>query len=127
MKSTSITWALLVGSFFALLPVAHAGSTKSPSVRDVFFPYQEGTPPQPGIRPGLTIDQHNWQVAEPVLPAEILQLIQAGEFRISVQETMDLPPRAPLYQSDGRALFGRFPQWRGQAAAVPGRAALSCA
>ena len=99
MKSTIVTWALLVGSFFALLPVVHAASTKSPSVQHVFFPYQDGTPQQPGIMPGLTIDQHNWQVAEPVLPAEILRLVQAGDFRITVQETTDLPPRAPYIKA----------------------------
>lgn len=99
MKSTIVTWVLLVGNIVALLPVVHAESAKSQSIHDVFFPYQDGVPQQPGIRPGLTIDQHNWQVAEPVLPAEILQLIQAGDFRITVQETTDLPSRAPYIKA----------------------------
>jgi hypothetical protein len=43
----------------------------------------------------MTIDQHNWQVAEQLLPAEVLHLVQAGDFTISVQETTDLPARVP--------------------------------
>lgn len=45
------------------------------------------------VTPGMTIDQHNWQVAEQVLPPEILRLIQAGDFTISVQEATDFPVR----------------------------------
>ena len=46
-----------------------------------------------GLQIGMTIDQHNWQVAEHVLPPEILRPLQAGEFAITVQETTDFPPR----------------------------------
>jgi hypothetical protein len=42
---------------------------------------------------GMTIDQHNWRIAEQVLPPEILRLIQAGDFTIAVQETTDFPVR----------------------------------
>ena len=45
------------------------------------------------VTPGLTIDQQNWQVAEQVLPSEILHLLQAGDFAITVQETTDFPVR----------------------------------
>ncbi len=45
------------------------------------------------VTPGTTIDQHNWQVAEQVLPPEILRPLQAGEFVIIVQETTDFPLR----------------------------------
>jgi hypothetical protein len=53
------------------------------------------------VTPGTTIDQHNWQVAEQVLPPEILRPLQAGEFVITVQETTDFPidltaPRKPI-------------------------------
>jgi hypothetical protein len=41
----------------------------------------------------MTIGQQNWQVGEKLLPAEILQVLQAGDFRIEVQETTDLPAR----------------------------------
>jgi hypothetical protein len=46
-----------------------------------------------GITPGLTIGQQNWQVAEKVLPVELLRVLQAGDFTIAVQETTDLPAR----------------------------------
>lgn len=46
-----------------------------------------------GFQIGMTIDQHNWQVAEHVLPPEILRPLQAGEFAITVQETTDFPLR----------------------------------
>jgi hypothetical protein len=45
------------------------------------------------VTPGVTIDQHNWQIAEQVLPPELLRLIQAGDFTITVQETTDFPVR----------------------------------
>jgi len=41
----------------------------------------------------MTIDQHNWQVVQPLLPVEVLRLVQAGDFTFTVQETTDLPPR----------------------------------
>ncbi len=45
------------------------------------------------VTPGIAIDQHNWQVAEQVLPPEILRPLQAGEFVITVQETTNFPVR----------------------------------
>ena len=45
------------------------------------------------ITPGTTIDQHNWQVAEQVVAPEILRLVQAGDFAITVQDTTDFPVR----------------------------------
>jgi hypothetical protein len=47
------------------------------------------------VTPGMTIEQHNWQVAEHVLPLEILRLLQAGDFAITVQETTHFPVRQP--------------------------------
>ncbi len=76
-----------------------AGAASSESMRAVFFPYQDGQPQQPGISPGMVIDQSNWQAAEPVLLPEILRLIQAGDFRIQIQETTDLPVRAPYLEA----------------------------
>ena len=79
-------------------PIA-AQSTAQESVRSVFFPYQDGLPEQPGLAPGMTIDQNNWQAAEPVLLPEILSLVQAGEFRIQIQATTDLPVRTPYLEA----------------------------
>lgn len=58
-----------------------------------FHPYSAGAPQIEGITPGQTLDQHHWQQAEQVLPPEVLRLLQAGDFTITVQETTDLPPR----------------------------------
>jgi hypothetical protein len=38
---------------------------------------QKYTSPLEGITPGVTIDQHTWQVVEGFLPAEILHLVRA--------------------------------------------------
>jgi hypothetical protein len=59
----------------------------------VFHPYRQGLPQASGITPGMTIDQTNFQVAQEVLPPEILKYVQAGDFVITVQQTTDMPPR----------------------------------
>src|SRR5204863_867067 len=59
----------------------------------VFHPYRQGIPQVEGIRPGMTIDKTNYQVAGAVLPPEILRYLQAGDFTITVQETTDMPLR----------------------------------
>ena len=63
----------------------------------IFPTYSTATPLESTLykelHPGLTIDQHNWQVAEQALPSEILRFIQAGDFTITVQETTDFPVR----------------------------------
>jgi hypothetical protein len=46
-----------------------------------------------GISPGLRIDKTNFQVAQEVLPPEILKYLQSGDFVITVQETTDTPLR----------------------------------
>ncbi len=70
---------------------APAGENESQTILDVFHPYRQGTPHVEGITGGMHLGQANWQVAAPVLPPELLALLQAGEFTISVQETTDLP------------------------------------
>lgn len=88
-------WSLLMLGFLASTPPALAGTAASEPIRAAFYPYSDGALFQPGITPGTTISQHNWQMAEKVLPAEVLRLVQAGDFAITVQETTDLPVRAP--------------------------------
>lgn len=58
----------------------------------VFSPYQQGLPQVEGITPGMKIDKTNAQVAQEILPPEILKVVQAGDLEITVQETVDLPP-----------------------------------
>jgi hypothetical protein len=62
-------------------------------ILEVFLPYRQGPPQVEGITPGMKIDQSNWQVAEKVLPPEILKVLAAGEFTMPVQETTNAPVR----------------------------------
>ena len=94
----SIVLAIVLNAI-TFVPSVAAESTAQESVRSVFFPYQDGLPQQPGIAPGMTIDQDNWQVAEPVLLPEILDFIRAGDFRIRIQATTDLPVRTPYLEA----------------------------
>ncbi len=63
------------------------------AVQASFHPYKTGAPQHAGITAGMTLDQSNSHLAAPLLPAEVLQRLQTGEFTITVQETTDLPPR----------------------------------
>jgi hypothetical protein len=55
-----------------------------------------GRPRIPGLELGVALSQANAQLAKEVLPEEILRLLTAGDFSITIQETTDLPPR-PSY------------------------------
>ncbi len=72
--------------------VAQATLSKE-SILAEFYPYRQGSPQVEGITPGMTITASNVQVAEPVLPPEILKAIQAGDFEITIQVTTDVPIR----------------------------------
>ena len=52
-------------------------------------PYHGGFPKPPGIQPGMTISAHNWQAAQDVLPAELLERVKDGDLNIAVAETWD--------------------------------------
>jgi hypothetical protein len=78
-----------------LLPLqgwAESGSLQE-RILTAFFPYRQGPPRVEGITPGMKIDATNAQVAESVLPPEILTPLAAGDFAITVQETTNLPVR----------------------------------
>ena len=57
-----------------------------------FYPYTRGTPRVGKVGPGIQIAGGNWQIAQNLLPAEILEYVQNGDFSILVQATTDLPP-----------------------------------
>ena len=59
-----------------------------------FHPYTQGPPRIPGLDPGVTVSRANVQLAKDVLPAEVFQLVEAGDVDLLIQETTDLPPRA---------------------------------
>ncbi|MBI3302590.1 MAG: DUF1329 domain-containing protein [Deltaproteobacteria bacterium] len=78
-----------------------------------FHPYRQGSPRIPGLEPGVTLSRANAQLAREVLPAEVLQLLAAGDVEISIQETTDLPPRpsyidATLQHSQSVSLNGGY-------------------
>ncbi len=83
------------GFFLAFLL---AGASISPaSAQDArerilaeFHPYAGGIE-VPGIKPGMKLTKENAEVAKEVLPPEILKSLQAGDFEITVQETVDFP------------------------------------
>ena len=72
---------MFTSNFLFLAQPSHAGTVTPESAS------------QQTLQPGMTVDQHNWQVAEQGLPLEILRLLQAGDFSITVQETTDFHVR----------------------------------
>ena len=57
-----------------------------------FYPYGRGTPTVSDIHSGTQIAQGDWQMAQDLLPREILAAVVSGHFAISLQATTDLPP-----------------------------------
>ncbi len=57
-----------------------------------FYPYGRGTPTVSDIHSGTQIAQGNWQMAQDLLPREILAAVVSGHFAITLQATTDLPP-----------------------------------
>ena len=68
------------------------------SILSGFHPYRQGPVQVEGITPGLRIDQSNAQVAQPVLPPEILTYLQAGDFTITVQAPRICPSGRPIFR-----------------------------
>jgi len=92
MKKSHAWTVVLFGVHVSASPVL-AEPIVPESLRLAFSPYSDESPRSEGITPGVTIDQHAWQAAEQFLPAEILHLIQNGDFTLTVQKTTDLPAR----------------------------------
>ncbi|MBM4257695.1 MAG: DUF1329 domain-containing protein [Deltaproteobacteria bacterium] len=86
-------WVAIVCGTLACGQQVGAEMVVAEALRSTFYPYSQETVRYEGITPGLTIGQQNWQVAEKILPSEILKTLQAGDFTITVQETTDLPVR----------------------------------
>jgi hypothetical protein len=83
--------------FLGLLLIPSWGQAQEDGIQDgilsVFHPYRQGPPQVAGITAGMKIDQTNFQVAQEVLPPEILKYLQAGDFAITVQQTTDMSLR----------------------------------
>lgn len=56
-----------------------------------FLPYRQGSLQLPGLAPGAALSRGNWQLAENVLPPEILAAVREGGLTILLQNTSDLP------------------------------------
>ena len=86
-------WSMVLGSILAVTPLATAETAIPDVVRSAFSLPATGTLQQEQITPGLTLNHQNWQLAEQVLPVEVLRLLQAGDFTMTVQATTDFPIR----------------------------------
>jgi hypothetical protein len=113
-------WFAVLFTGLCFISTAFANAPTLDAVQGTFHPYQAGSPSSEGITPGLTIDQHNWQLAEGRLPVEVLRLVQAGDLSLTIQETTDIPPRATyiaatIEQFTGISLNGgyKIEQYRG--------------
>lgn len=86
-------WSIVLGSILAVIPLAMAETAIPEAVQSAFSLPAPGALQQERLTPGITLNQQNWQLAEQALPAEILRLLQAGDFTITVQATTDVPIR----------------------------------
>ena len=127
MKYTPLFIAVPLSLFLLFICAggyAEEGAPQEDILAD-FHPYRQGLPQVEGITPGMQIDQTNFQVAESVLPPEVLTYLQAGDFTISVRETTDMPLRQAYIQ----ATLGAFSPGgtrRGAAEELCGGPAVSC-
>ena len=93
MKSRTAWVAILLGAVVSF-PLALAEPTVPEPIHSAFYPYSIEPFRLGGITSGMTIEQHNWQVAKQFFPPEILHLVEIGDLTMTVQETTDLPARA---------------------------------
>ena len=82
---------ICIAGMLTVLPPSVSAQEDDQKLLDGFLPYRHGSPQVDGITPGMTITQANVQVAEKVLPPEIVRVVQAGDFEIPVQATTDFP------------------------------------
>ncbi|MCS6926779.1 MAG: DUF1329 domain-containing protein [Candidatus Binatia bacterium] len=85
---------LALGVLLAAVVPARADVRPADALHASFHPLGGSLHAAADVPPGTSIDAHNYARAAHLLPAEILQLVQAGDFPLRVQETTDLPPRA---------------------------------
>lgn len=108
LRKASSLRIFVIASVLGFLPVrtsAQDGNLKE-QLFEVFHSYRQGSPQVEGITPGTKITEDNYQIAEKVLPAEILRVVQAGDMEITVQATSDFP----LYEDYIAASLEHFGQ-----------------
>jgi hypothetical protein len=60
-------------------------------MRDALSPYRDGVPTHRELSPGTVVSAQNWQVAQEVLPAELLARVREGHLTLTVAPTQDFP------------------------------------
>ena len=58
---------------------------------DALSPYHAGFPTHPDLTPDAIVSARNWQIAEGVLPQELLARLREGDLTITVAPTQDFP------------------------------------
>ena len=71
----------------------HTEESTREQILNNFFPYREGFPVLGDIQPGLKVDSTNAEIVSPVVPAELMTYLAAGDFSFTIQQTTDLPIR----------------------------------
>jgi hypothetical protein len=110
---------IVIAMFAASVSGLARGGEITDDAERSFFPYKEAAA-LPEVPPVLS--KGNWQRAEGLLPAELLDKLKGGELEIRTQQTTDLPPHdrpsalAPLSQG-----FTRIRQKREMSWSPPGR------
>ena len=90
-----VAYVALVSAVLCFMPLggqAEDGNGRE-RILSTFHPYRSGPPQVEGITPGMKIDSTNFQAAQELLPPEILQYVQAGDFAFTTQATTDMPVR----------------------------------
>ena len=66
-------------------------SVSSQHILDALSPYYAGFPVHPGLTLGVIVSARNWQIAEGVLPQELLARVREGDLTMTLAPTQDLP------------------------------------
>src|SRR2546426_12515806 len=89
--------------FLVLCPLPVWGQAESENIQEkiqaVLSPYRQDPPQVEGITAGMKIDKTNVQIAAGGLPTEILKILMAGDFFITVQEANGMSLRPGQYEA----------------------------
>lgn len=96
LLSSPVIFSCFPGVVLLISVLRSPVAAEESAIRAQFHPYDQGVPRVPDIEPGVRLTAANVRLAREVLPEEILNLVTAGDFEITIQETTDLPPR-PSY------------------------------
>ena len=83
LKTLSLAFALLAGT-------ALSAFAADPLVEKSFFPYKDGAPSHPFVKPGMTINASNVDQAKDALDPALYEIIKNGWYEIKVGQTTTL-------------------------------------